>query len=231
MGGVPACGRGLDLDDLRSLPTQQTPNQAWGSGNPKFWEHPGNTELSRQPSWGCPWRRGTEAALEPIHPRLGHPASAGTAPRGNIPGEEPVPSAASSSEGAGIPVELGSAGTSRTHSWDSTGRSAAAPSGRNAGKEEAGKRGGLVGSRRRGKINQERSGVMQQPGEGGWPRSGGLPAPTSAPTLLCLEGSIGQEPSNFHSSRKSLGRGMGQTPGQPLRPGGLSGRTRGRWEQ
>lgn len=103
--------------------------------------------------------------------------------------------------------------------------------GRNAGKEEAGKRGGLVGSRRRGKINQERSGVMQQPGEGGWPRSGGLPAPTSAPTLLCLEGSIGQEPSNFHSSRKSLGRGMGQTPGQPLRPGGLSGRTRGRWEQ
>lgn len=127
MGGVPACGRGLDLDDLRSLPTQQTPNQAWGSGNPRFWEHPGNTELSRQPSWGCPRRRGTEAALEPIHPRLGHPASAGTAPRGNIPGEEPLPSAASSSEGAGIPVELGSAGTSRTHSWDSTGRSAAAP--------------------------------------------------------------------------------------------------------
>lgn len=59
-------------------------------------------------------------------------------------------------------------------------------------------------------------------------RTGGLTAPTSAPTLICLEGSSHSKHQtrpqgtarHFHSSRKCLGRGMGAKPGQSLRPRG-----------
>lgn len=136
-------------------------------------------------------------------------------------------------EGAGIPEELlapGLAGTSRTQSWDSTGTSAAAVGREEEEDEEKGKPGGLVGSRRRGKkINQDQSRAVQQPREG-------LAEEWGAPsTHLCshspLPGSIGQEPSHSHCSRLSLGPGVGQSPGQPLHPGGLPGQSRERWEQ
>lgn len=96
-----------------------------------------------------------------------------------------------------------------------------------SGEEEVGKKGGLVGSRRRGKINQEQSRLMYEPRRG-LLRIGGLTAPTSAPTLICLEGSSHSKhrtrphctARHFHSSGKCLGRGMGAKPGQSLHPRG-----------
>lgn len=90
-----------------------------------------------------------------------------------------------------------------------------------------GKKGGLVGGKRRGKINQGQSRLMHQP-KRGLLRTGGLTAPTSAPTLICLEGSSHSKhrtrphctARHFHSSRKCLGRGMGAQPGQSLHPRG-----------
>lgn len=98
-----------------------------------------------------------------------------------------------------------------------------------SGKEEVGKKGGLVGGKRRGKINQEQSRLMYRPKRGLlWTRGGGVTAPTSAPTLICLEGSSHSEhrtrphctARHFQSSRKCLGRGIGAKPGQSLHPRG-----------
>ena len=131
------------------------------------------------------------------------------------------------------PLPAGLAQTSVTHTTEGTGTSITVPGRQTSlGKRRWGRKGGVSwGQKRRGKINREQCRLRYQPRRG-LLRSGGLTAPTSAPTLLCLEGSSHSKHRTrphckaFPFQREVFGARDGSKPRAISPSQGLSSKTR-----